>query len=471
MESKAKEVLKQIMKKTGITSEQIKSEIKTEFNKISDSVPEDKRKAIAMNKVINAHRKELSSKGSREPIAILGSMGALNMVAKKIRVAKAEFEKDPKNAVKRGITDSKGNPVNYCKKDQFGKMKSWMVKQRFEENENGRYTDAKGNKWAGKIIEETGCYKDVNTKETVGYNKEKLANGEIEYIKRDSNWSNMVIAAYLTEKEGKVHYDPVIMRVRGENTKVELPMNQLVTAMFFKREGTTESGMLQFNDSGTLNFLPYKRKITDKEMTHIYEKVFKKTKMQLGELEEWASEHTGFGEFCTCFLTVNEIVPIETKNNSQMINVVDETLSLEDSEGNVSSGITAFVNEKVSKNIPPENSECYVIGSPSSTDKGSLLSIWGLYVPKYVRDMNGIKDTPEPATNNTIPKEAPVENTPKEPEPEKSPEVKKAVKEQAKKDSEEPSVGSIAEVDKRAEEESLGEDEEDDDFDEDDEDF
>ena len=237
----------------------------------------------------------------------------------------------------------------------------------------------------------------------------------------------------------------------------------LLTAMLFKREGKTESGMTQFNDSGTLNFSPYKRKITDKEMTHIYEKVFKKTNMQLGELEEWTSEHTGFGEFCTCFLTVNEIVPIETKNNSQMINVVDETLSLEDDEGNVSSGITAFVNEKVSKHIPPENSECYVIGSPSASDKGNLLSIWGLYVPKYVRDMNGI----------TEPKEDDANKTPKETTKAKEPiaEEKEAVAEQKKKDKEVP-VGEVAKVDKRAEEESLGEDEEDsDDFEDDDEDF
>ena len=440
MESKSKEVLKKIMAKTGITSDQIKGEIKIEMAKLGDAIPEEKRKAIAMNRVINAHRKELSSRGAREPIVILGCMGTLDMTAKKRRIAKLEFEKDPENAVKRGITDAKGNPLNYCKKDAFAKLQSWMVKQRFEESETGRYVDKKGNKWAGKVIEETGITVDGH------------------YIKKDSNWSNTVVGAYLTEKEGKVHYDPAIIRIRGENTNVELPINQLVTAMLFKREGKTDSGMTQFNDSGTLSFSPYKRKITDKEMTHIYEKVFKKTNMQLGELEEWTSEHTGFGEFCTCFLTVNEIVPIETKNNSQMINVVDETLSLEDDEGNVSSGITAFVNEKVSKHTPPENSECYVIGSPSSSDKGNLLSIWGLYVPKYVRDMNGIAEPKE--------EPAPVKK------PKESPEVKKAVEEQAKKDASEPAIGGAAEVDKRAEEESLGEDVEDtDDFDDDDEDF
>lgn len=453
MESKSKEVLKQIMKKTGITSEQIKVEIKAEFSKISDSVPEDKRKAIAMNKVINAHRKELSSRGAREPIVILGSMGTLDMTAKKRRIGKLEFEKDPENAVKRGITDSAGNPLNYCKKDAFAKLQSWMVKQRFEESETGRYVDKKGNKWAGKVIEETGITVDGH------------------YIKKDSNWSNMVVGAYLTEKEGKVHYDPAIIRLRGENTNVELPINQLMTAMLFKREAKSESGMTQFNDSGTLSFSPYKRKITDKEMTHIYEKVFKKTNMQLGELEEWTSEHTGFGEFCTCFLTVNEIVPIETKNNSQMINVVDETLSLEDDEGNVSSGITAFVNEKVSKHIPPENSECYVIGSPSASSKGNLLSIWGLYVPKYVRDMNGIIEQKEDTNVNGEAKDATKEAPKEEPKSkEASPEVKKAIKEQAKKDASEPAIGGAAEADKRANEESLGEDvvEESDDFDDDD---
>jgi hypothetical protein len=329
------EVLIKICQKANKSEKEIENELNEEYNKLDTTIPEETRKRMSLMRLIASYRKIWSSSSEVFEGMFIGVTASFDFVAGKRKSAIDFYNENPDEAVKRGITDIDGNPLYFAVEQEITKMPEW-AKQRI-----------------GQKLPET----DIQS-----------------------------IAYGFVNMEGSAI--PVQLRIRGDNTKVKIPMFTPVKFNGLKLKSSTEK-LYRINDSGELKIQETGKKFGDEQIIKMLKEGFKEYFIKLSDIPEYCSKNTEFGRFAIFKVLVTDIVP--TKLINQLIRIEDESLDILDQNGEPVPPVAAWVPEHILLNFPIK-SEIFIVGQPNVNERGSSVNIYGIYVPAYIKK---IVETPK----------------------------------------------------------------------------
>jgi len=340
--------LEKICQKTGKTKEQLQNELEVVFKELPESMVEEARKKMAVNRIVAQYRKQLSSASETFEGVVIGAPEKMDMVARFREDALRIYKENPEDAIRKGIVDPAGNPLFYEPQDRFEKLLDWQRDIRYEQKPNGTLLWKDGTKWIGKKMPE-------------------------------SDYQRLVFGA-IFKKEGTI---PMVLRLRGDNCNKVIPRFVRMTFNGLKLRTTTPE-LYRINDAGQINFETVKE-ISEAELMTIFNTVFKNHLITADKFEEYYNQHTEATRFIIMKALVTEILPTQTSYGSQMVRIEDETMGFIDDNNEVIPPITCFIPESTPINFP-EGSEVYVIGKPNITDRGRNIGVYGIYTPKIFRN-------------------------------------------------------------------------------------
>jgi len=288
------------------------------------------KKEYAIRKLVASYRKVLASGAQTWKGVIIGATGRMNMVARRRRDAEKYFRENPEEAIKKGITDKDGNPLHYATPEELEKMPDWMAKR------------------IGTLLPK-------------------------------EDWQRTAFGVVKAKEEWRITQ----LRLRGENTKVKIPMFTQLTFNALELQSSTEE-LAKLNDAGTLNF-NVEKELSDKEVKNLLQTKFKDNVITISQFDEFCEKHQEWGRFAIIKAIITEINPQPTSMGSQMIRIEDSTMDFLDDKGDVVPPIVCFVDEEMI--TFPERSEVYIVGQPNVTDRGKNIGVFGIFVPKTFRNL------------------------------------------------------------------------------------
>lgn len=354
-------VLETIMKKTGKSKEEIQKEIGEIYNNLPGEIPEAERKELAVRRLIASYRKQLSSRAESFNTVFLGAMNKMDMVRNRRKEALKFYNEDSEEAIKKGVVrieEEKAIPLFIEKQSNFEKMQKWMKELRFEPDPNGPLVDGDGKKWIGKSMPENDF--------------QRLCLG-------------------VTVKDGNII--PFTLRLRGDNCDKDVPLFHKGTFSAVKLRSSTDT-YLKLNDAGEFGF-KIQEEVSEDEIQKIFG-TLKTRFITIQQIPEYVKQNTSFDGYSIIKAILTEINPRITSAGSQMIRIEDDTVAITDDEGNIAPATTCFLNDP-RQLVVPEGSEIYIIGQPRVTEKGTTITVLGIYARKIFRNM----------VPNTLPAEKP----------------------------------------------------------------
>ena len=332
-EEKRKLILQKISEKTGKTIKQLTQEIQKEEAELEAfQLSEGAKKATAFNRIVASYRKDMYSNAKTYSGIFLGNMDPIDMVRRRRTEAKKLFNENPQEAVERGITDTEGTPLHYASPEQLERMPEWAKKR------------------IGKPLPET-------------------------------DWQKLCFG-FIIKDDGKLK--ETIFRMRGDNANIPVPKFSVVKFNGVTLQSSTEV-LERINDAGTTNFT-IEKELEDDEVTGMFQKYLKHKIINIDQFEKYCQEHQEFERYIILKAIVTEINPQPLDNGTQIIRVEDETMGFLTEDDEVIQPIVCFLPPSMKINFP-ERVEVYIIGQPNINERGKSISVYGIYVPKLIRNL------------------------------------------------------------------------------------
>jgi len=367
-----KDLVSLISKKAGIPEKEIQAELDKHFETLDKEIPEADRIAMSVRKIRSYYRKELSSNAVEFTIRVLGSTGVIDMVKKRIKDAIELSKTNPSLASQRNVVDEMGKPLYNASQVKFEKMAAWQVEQQFVENDKGHLSTFK--------IE-----KGADGKST--FSKTVMA----KYVGKPLPETDLKRTIFITTKKDGVDV-PGTFFLRGKNTAVEVPKDFREYKVMGILQKSSSDTFVKINDSKKTVLEPVGEAPTEKELMTLFNVTLKAKKLDMCDFDEWCQQNqSDFNRFAIMNVIVTDIIPTTSDSGWQVVKVEDDTLELEDAEGNVIQPITTFMSPQMEIDFS-ERSEIVLIGQPGVNDKGKSISALGIYVPEMFRDVFDKKD-------------------------------------------------------------------------------
>lgn len=372
--------IKTISVKTGKTTEELMKQFETELQIVSGFDPtasEENKMKSGLQRFISSYRKALQAKSELLEGVFIGYSAKRDMVGKLREEAMAAFNANKqlaieKHYVKMGVIEENGTmreivqPLYRSTQADFEKLQDWQIKQKFIEDDNGYLLKA-GKKYSGNIVPINEFRKSVYG---------------------------------IAKKVGTKDFVKMELQLRGDNTNVAIPLFTRIKFGGFVTQGSTTQ-LMKVNDVTGFSITP-EVAIGDEEIKKIIDLYYKDSIINLMGIDNFLAKHNGeWSPIMAAKVTVTEIVPLNPKNKVQVIRIEDDTMPLQDAEGKPIPPITCFLAKDYKINFP-EKAEVIIIGSPSKNEKGAIISIYGVYVPKAYRNSIPITKPIEQLSNDEV---------------------------------------------------------------------
>lgn len=372
--------IKVISQKTGKNIEELMKEFEKEYQialGFDPTASEESKMKSGLQRFISSYRKALQSKSDVIEGVFIGYTTKRDMVNKQRTDAMTAYNANKqlaieKHYVKMGVIDDNGTmreivqPLYRTTQAEFEKLQDWQIKQKFVEDPNG-YLIKDKKKYSGKEI--------------------------------PLNEFRKTIYGIAKKKDGK-DFLKMELQLRGDNTNIAIPLFTRVKFGGFVTQGSTPS-LLKVNDINGFSITP-ETSVSDEEIKKILEIYYKDSMINLFGINTFLDKHEGeWSPLMAAKVIVTEIMPLNPKNKVQVIKVEDDTMPLQDNEGNPVPPITCFLAKEYKINFP-EKAEVIIIGSPSRNEKGIVISVYGVYVPKAYKNSIPIIKPIEEVSNNEV---------------------------------------------------------------------
>ena len=330
-----KETLEKISEKTGNSVEKLQGELTTileNFKKLAPSESEEQLKAMSINRLVSQYRKQMLSKGDKFEAFFIGMGNRFDMVKKKREAILSVANTNPEKALEDKMIDKDGNPLFWESAEKVAKMADWQKKN------------------LGTKMPETDFKRSLFG----------IINIDGKFVKLE-------------------------LRTRGNNSEVIPKMFTKVSFTGFKLDNASTDTKIVMNDSGVFNPIESEEKVDESALLKILGDVHKNESISLNQLDEFIDAHNGeYNPLMVAKVNVIEISAHTTKGGSNIINVSDDTVDLEDI-------FTCWLPEYIGLNFP-ETAEIFIIGTPKRGDNGISIGLSGVYVPKIFRVQEDIQN-------------------------------------------------------------------------------